>query len=91
MVAGLGESIVSGLVPGSALGAVVNKADTANPQARAGLVLIPERRHRCHVPGYLVLVVYGGTGPPLFRMVRCVLRQSNACGSMRQQASARLW
>ena len=34
VVAGLGESIVSGLVPGSALGAVVKKADTANPQAR---------------------------------------------------------
>ena len=40
MVAGLGESIVSGLVPGSALGAVVSKADTANPQARAFTVTV---------------------------------------------------
>jgi phosphoenolpyruvate synthase/pyruvate phosphate dikinase len=35
VVAGLGESIVSGLVPGSALGCVVNKADLSNPQVRS--------------------------------------------------------
>ena len=35
VVAGLGESIVSGLVPGSALGCVAKKSDLANPQVRA--------------------------------------------------------
>ena len=29
---GLGESIVSGLVPGSALGCVIQKSDLANPE-----------------------------------------------------------
>lgn len=32
VVVGLGESIVSGLVPGSALGCVVPKSDLENPE-----------------------------------------------------------
>lgn len=36
MVAGLGESIVSGLVPGSALGCIVKKSDLGNPQVPRG-------------------------------------------------------
>ena len=32
VVRGLGESIVSGLVPGSALGCVISKSDLENPE-----------------------------------------------------------
>ena len=32
VVRGLGESIVSGLVPGSALGCVISKSDLGNPE-----------------------------------------------------------
>ena len=32
VVVGLGESIVSGLVPGSALGCVIKKSDLDNPE-----------------------------------------------------------
>ena len=34
MVRGLGESIVSGLVPGSALGCLVKKTDLENPEVQ---------------------------------------------------------
>ncbi len=37
MVVGLGESIVSGLVPGSALGCVIKKSDLDNPEVGPAL------------------------------------------------------
>ena len=35
VVVGLGESIVSGLVPGSALGCIIKKSDLDNPKVSA--------------------------------------------------------